>query len=99
MARSCRFPPPWCGPSCTVSDHAALVNEIAAQLRMFVHTFGRAPDFIDGHQHVHLFPQIRDAVLEVAKAERARRLAAAVRAGGAAARQAGATARPGCSTT
>jgi chitin disaccharide deacetylase len=48
--------------------HDALVSEITAQLRMFVHTFGRAPDFIDGHQHVHLFPQIRDAVLEVAKA-------------------------------
>jgi predicted glycoside hydrolase/deacetylase ChbG (UPF0249 family) len=49
-------------------SHAALANEIAAQLRMFVHTFGRPPDFIDGHQHVHLFPQIREAVLEVAKA-------------------------------
>jgi predicted glycoside hydrolase/deacetylase ChbG (UPF0249 family) len=46
----------------------ALVREITAQLRMFVDTFGRAPDFIDGHQHVQLFPQIRDAVLEVAKA-------------------------------
>jgi chitin disaccharide deacetylase len=48
--------------------HGALVREITAQLRMFVHIFGRLPDFIDGHQHVHLFPQIRDAVLEVAKA-------------------------------
>jgi hypothetical protein len=48
--------------------HDALVAEIAAQLRMFVHTFGRPPDFIDGHQHVQLFPQIREAVLEVAKA-------------------------------
>ena len=28
--------------------------------------FGRPPDFIDGHQHVHLFPQVRDAVLKVA---------------------------------
>jgi chitin disaccharide deacetylase len=45
----------------------ALTREIAAQLRMFVHTFGRPPDFIDGHQHVHLFPQIREAVLSVAK--------------------------------
>ena len=27
--------------------------------------FGRPPDFIDGHQHVHLFPQVRDAVLKV----------------------------------
>jgi hypothetical protein len=49
--------------------HDALVSEITAQLRIFVHTFGRAPDFIDGHQHVHLFPQMREAVLEVAKAE------------------------------
>jgi chitin disaccharide deacetylase len=48
--------------------HDALVSEITAQLRMFVHTFGRTPDFIDGHQHVHLFPQIREAVLQVAKA-------------------------------
>jgi hypothetical protein len=47
---------------------AALKSEVAAQLRMFVHTFGRAPDFIDGHQHVHLFPQVREAVLEVVRA-------------------------------
>jgi predicted glycoside hydrolase/deacetylase ChbG (UPF0249 family) len=45
----------------------ALASEIAAQLRMFIHTFGRAPDFIDGHQHVHLFPQIRETLLRVAK--------------------------------
>jgi predicted glycoside hydrolase/deacetylase ChbG (UPF0249 family) len=47
--------------------HAVLVDEILSQVRMFVHSFGRGPDFIDGHQHVHLLPQIRDAVLEVAK--------------------------------
>jgi predicted glycoside hydrolase/deacetylase ChbG (UPF0249 family) len=46
----------------------ALEREITAQLRLFIHTFGRAPDFIDGHQHVQLFPQVRDAVLKVAKA-------------------------------
>jgi predicted glycoside hydrolase/deacetylase ChbG (UPF0249 family) len=45
----------------------ALEREIAAQLRMFVHSFGRPPDFIDGHQHVQLFPQLRDALLKVAK--------------------------------
>src|SRR4029078_786292 len=28
---------------------------------------GRAPDFVDGHQHVHLLPQISDAVLTVVK--------------------------------
>jgi predicted glycoside hydrolase/deacetylase ChbG (UPF0249 family) len=47
-------------------DTSALVVEVAAQLRRFVDLFGRAPQFIDGHQHVHLFPQVRDAVLQVA---------------------------------
>jgi hypothetical protein len=45
--------------------HELLVIEIAMQLRAFVTAFGRPPDFIDGHQHVQLFPQIRDAVLKV----------------------------------
>ncbi len=43
-----------------------LVREVAHQVRAFVKTFGRPPDFIDGHQHVHLFPQVRDVVLQVA---------------------------------
>jgi predicted glycoside hydrolase/deacetylase ChbG (UPF0249 family) len=42
---------------------AALDAEIEAQLRAFIDLFGRAPDFVDGHQHVQLFPQLRDAVL------------------------------------
>ena len=46
-------------------DYAALVGEIAAQMQKFLDTFGRAPDFVDGHHHVHLLPQISDAVLEV----------------------------------
>jgi predicted glycoside hydrolase/deacetylase ChbG (UPF0249 family) len=41
--------------------------EIGAQLRAFVSAFGRPPDFLDGHQHVQLFPQIRDAFLKVAE--------------------------------
>ncbi len=49
---------------------AALVAEIEAQARKFVDVFGRPPDFLDGHQHVQLFPQVRDAFLRVA-AERA----------------------------
>ncbi len=43
-----------------------LASETAAQVQAFVTAFGRPPDFIDGHQHVHLFPQVRDAVLKVA---------------------------------
>ena len=48
-------------------NRKALEAEIAAQLRMFAHEFGRAPDFIDGHQHVHIFPQVRDALFTVAR--------------------------------
>jgi len=43
----------------------ALVIEIGTQLRLFLEAFGRLPDFIDGHQHVHLAPQVRDALLTV----------------------------------
>ncbi len=44
-----------------------LAIEIASQVKAFVSAFGRAPDFVDGHQHVHLFPQVRDALLQVVK--------------------------------
>jgi len=47
-----------------------LAKEIAAQLRKFIDVFGRPPDFLDGHQHIQLFPQVRDAFLKVV-AERA----------------------------
>ena len=42
-----------------------LTVEIATQLEAFVTRFGQTPDFIDGHQHVHLFPQVREALLDV----------------------------------
>jgi hypothetical protein len=48
-------------------DREHLALEIAAQLKSFAAMFGRPPDFIDGHQHVQLFPQIREALLEVVK--------------------------------
>jgi predicted glycoside hydrolase/deacetylase ChbG (UPF0249 family) len=48
-------------------DRAALAAEIARQLRAFAEHFGRPPDFIDGHQHVQLFPQIREALLTVVR--------------------------------
>jgi predicted glycoside hydrolase/deacetylase ChbG (UPF0249 family) len=44
-----------------------LTNEIEAQLNAFVAAFGHPPEFLDGHRHVQLFPQIRDAVLSVAQ--------------------------------
>lgn len=48
-------------------DRAALTREVDAQLAAFIERFGGPPDFIDGHQHVHLFPQVRDAVLDAAQ--------------------------------
>ncbi|MDI3468613.1 MAG: hypothetical protein OJF62_000676 [Pseudolabrys sp.] len=38
-------------------------REVTAQLQAFARHFGRMPDYVDGHQHVQLFPQIRDAFL------------------------------------
>jgi chitin disaccharide deacetylase len=48
-------------------DRKALAAEIAAQLAAFSAVFGRAPDFVDGHQHVHLLPQVRDEVVAAVK--------------------------------
>lgn len=44
-------------------DVPAIEREIRVQLHAFIKAFGRPPDFVDGHQHVQLFPQIRDAFL------------------------------------
>jgi hypothetical protein len=46
-----------------------LVAEISAQLAAFAALFGRKPDFVDGHQHAHLFPQVRDALLDAVIAQ------------------------------
>lgn len=48
-------------------DRNTLATEIARQLNTFVEQFGQAPDFVDGHQHAHLFPQVREALLDVVK--------------------------------
>jgi predicted glycoside hydrolase/deacetylase ChbG (UPF0249 family) len=42
---------------------AEIAAEIDRQLDAFVAGFGREPDFVDGHQHVHALPGIRDALL------------------------------------
>ena len=39
--------------------------EIARQFAAFQSAFGRMPDYVDGHQHIHVFPQIREALLRV----------------------------------
>lgn len=39
-------------------------EEIEAQLGAFEAALGRAPDFVDGHQHVHQLPVIRNELLD-----------------------------------
>jgi len=45
----------------------ALAEELQAQLQRFVAVTGRAPDFIDGHQHVHALPGVRPLMLAAAQ--------------------------------
>jgi hypothetical protein len=46
-------------------DRAEIEAEIDRQLDRFEDALGRPPDFLDGHQHVHQLPGIRDAVFAV----------------------------------
>ncbi|MEP6970763.1 MAG: ChbG/HpnK family deacetylase, partial [Betaproteobacteria bacterium] len=48
-----------------LAPRQALQREIAAQWHAFVAATGRAPDFVDGHQHVHHLPVVRDALMAV----------------------------------
>lgn len=45
---------------------AEIAAEVEAQFDRFEQTMGRAPAFIDGHQHSHALPQIREVVLDIA---------------------------------
>jgi hypothetical protein len=48
---------------------ALIEAEIASQLASFRAAFGRPPDYVDGHQHIHVFPQIGEALLRVVKSD------------------------------
>lgn len=43
---------------------SALRASVQRQLRLFEDRIGRVPDYVDGHQHVHQLPQVREALLE-----------------------------------
>jgi predicted glycoside hydrolase/deacetylase ChbG (UPF0249 family) len=45
-------------------DRQAVKTEIKAQIAAFRKACGRAPDFVDGHQHVQLIPGVRVPFLE-----------------------------------
>jgi len=44
-----------------------IADEIGRQLDAFVEVHGEAPAFVDGHQHVHVLPVIRPALIQVLK--------------------------------
>jgi chitin disaccharide deacetylase len=48
-------------------DPEIIHAELMVQLAAFREAFGRPPDFVDGHQHAALFPQMRDAFLAAVK--------------------------------
>jgi len=45
-----------------------IAEELTRQLQAFEAGIGVAPDFVDGHQHVHALPVVRGAFLDVLKA-------------------------------
>jgi len=48
-------------------DPEIIRAELRVQLSAFNELFGRAPDFVDAHQHAQLFPGVRDAFLAAVK--------------------------------
>lgn len=48
-------------------DPEMIHAELMVQLAAFGELFGRAPDFVDGHQHAQLYPGVRDAFLAAVK--------------------------------
>ena len=48
-------------------DAGAIRDAVDRQVARFTAVMSRAPDFIDGHQHVHHLPVIRDAIVEAAR--------------------------------
>jgi predicted glycoside hydrolase/deacetylase ChbG (UPF0249 family) len=49
-------------------DPEIIQAELMVQLAAFSELFGRAPHFVDAHQHAQLFPGVRDAFLTAVKA-------------------------------
>jgi predicted glycoside hydrolase/deacetylase ChbG (UPF0249 family) len=48
-----------------VLDRRAVMDAVSSQLDAFERALGRPPAFVDGHQHVHQLPVVRDALLDV----------------------------------
>jgi predicted glycoside hydrolase/deacetylase ChbG (UPF0249 family) len=49
-------------------DPLTVAQEVRTQIAAFMSAFGRPPDFIDGHQHVHLLPGVSEGFLSAVQA-------------------------------
>lgn len=49
---------------CKLLSRSSLTRKICHQIDLFTKHLGCLPDFIDGHQHIHAFPVIRDALTD-----------------------------------
>jgi predicted glycoside hydrolase/deacetylase ChbG (UPF0249 family) len=47
-------------------NRAGIRDQLNRQLEIFAATLGGAPAYIDGHQHVHLLPGVREEVVDAA---------------------------------
>lgn len=45
-------------------DRSEIADETLRQLDSFEQALGQPPDFLDGHQHAHALPRVRDGVLD-----------------------------------
>lgn len=46
-------------------DRSAVTSEIRSQLDRFEQAMGQPPAHVDGHEHVHQFPVVRDVLMDV----------------------------------
>ena len=63
-----------CRSHCRLLSSHQIGEEIRAQLDFFCEAFESSPAFIDGHQHIHHLPQVREALLAVIKEKEFERL-------------------------
>ena len=70
FSQSVRHPHPQLVLRCLLRslDKQQIRANIAQQLDSFEAALGGPPDYVDGHQHVHQLPQIRDLLLQELKA-------------------------------
>lgn len=50
-------------PRLSAADRADIAARLRSQMQRFEMIFGRTPDFIDGHEHVHVMPSVRGIFL------------------------------------